>query len=406
MDEDGNGNLDFFKLIPYGTNFRTVKKSLFSKKKFEIRVLLEWQASVIKIALLKTTSNSQAKTLFKLILGFMSDRQLSASENKMKIGATIAGMGIGKENVPMRDEIYCQVCKQVTFNPSTDATFEGWKLMRILVNYFPPSRELTPYMIEFYEEHVMLNKEYNGEVPDYARYCLKQLEKIARVGALGRVPTTEEIEGLYNSPLISIFGSTLYDIMDRQQDFAPESDLPLIMTALAVRVLELDGQHTEGIFRIPGDAQQVAAVRVSVENSVYDFTEIQDAHVPASSLKLWMRELEEPIIPGEFYDEAIEYARDEDHEQSIMLVEKLPELNRRVTHYVIQYLRCLAKDEFSKITMMTVINLAMVFAPNFLRCPSDDPAVIFDTQKHQQTFVKHLIEHMEFDTDHGFEHYL
>jgi len=260
--------------------------------------------------------------------------------------------------------------------------------------------------MNFFEEHLLLNKEYNGEIPEYARHCMKQLDKISHVGALGRVPTTEEIRGLYNSPLISIFGSTLYDIMDRQQEFAPDEELPLIMTTLAVRVFELGGQHTEGIFRIPGDAEQVASVKVSVENSIYDFSEINDPHVPASTLKLWMRELEEPIIPGEFYDEAIEYARNEEYEQSVSLVEKLPDLNRRVTHYVIQYLKSLANDQFVKITMMSVINLAMVFAPNFLRCPSDDPAVIFDTQKHQQTFVKHLIEYMEFDTDYGFEKYL
>jgi len=82
-------------------------------------------------------------------LGFMGDRDLE-DEDMMELGAAIAGMGIGKDNVPMRDEIYCQVAKQVTFNPSNEATFEGWKLMRVLVNYFPPSRDLQPYIHEFF----------------------------------------------------------------------------------------------------------------------------------------------------------------------------------------------------------------------------------------------------------------
>jgi len=33
-----------------------------------------------------------------------------------------------------------------------------------------------------------------------------------------------------------------------------------------------------------------------------------------------------------------------------------------------------------------------IFAPIFLRCHSPDPAVILDTQKYQQTFVRHLME--------------
>jgi hypothetical protein len=44
---------------------------------------------------------------------------------------------------------------------------------------------------------------------------------------------------------------------------------------------------------------------------------------------------------------------------------------------------------------MGINNLAMVFAPNFLRCPSEDPSVIFNTQKHQQTFVRYLIEKLK-----------
>jgi hypothetical protein len=32
-------------------------------------------------------------------------------------------------------------------------------------------------------------------------------------------------------------------------------------------------------------------------------------------------------------------------------------------------------------TKMSFANIAMVFAPNFLRCPSDDPMVIFENTK-------------------------
>lgn len=59
--------------------------------------------------------------------------------------------------------------------------------------------------------------------------------------------------------------------------------------------------------------------------------------------------------------------------------------------FVVEYLRHVAQPENVPKTKMNVNNLAMVFAPNFLRCPSEDPSVIFNTQKYQQTYVKQLI---------------
>lgn len=111
-----------------------------------------------------------------------------------------------------------------------------------------------------------------------------------------------------------------------------------------------------------------------------------------SLLKLWMRELEKPIVPSSLYDDAVAAAKADDVAASIAVAEKLPSLNKRVAFYMVGYLRDMAVPENVPLTKMSVINLAMVFAPNFLRCPSEDPSVIFSTQKHQQTFVKHLIE--------------
>lgn len=48
---------------------------------------------------------------------------------------------------------------------------------------------------------------------------------------------------------------------------------------------------------------------------------------------------------------------------------------------------------------MGVANLAMVFAPNFLRCPSDNPQVIFENTKYEQAFVRTLI--LNLDTTPG-----
>jgi len=44
---------------------------------------------------------------------------------------------------------------------------------------------------------------------------------------------------------------------------------------------------------------------------------------------------------------------------------------------------------------MTISNLGMVFAPSFLRCPSDNPQTIFENSKVEQDFVKTLLLHLK-----------
>ena len=62
-----------------------------------------------------------------------------------------------------------------------------------------------------------------------------------------------------------------------------------------------------------------------------------DPHVPSSLLKLWYRELFEPLIPQRFYDDCVlHYATPE---KALAVVAELPELNRLVLSYLIRFLQ-------------------------------------------------------------------
>ena len=47
------------------------------------------------------------------------------------------------------------------------------------------------------------------------------------------------------------------------------------------------------------------------------------------------------------------------------------------------------------ITKMDVNNLAMVMAPNCLRCQSDDPRVIFENTRKEMSFIRVLIQRLD-----------
>lgn len=262
------------------------------------------------------------------------------------------------------------------------------------MQYFPPSTDLAPPLLAFCHEHLRPALAADDDkLPLCAKFCLRRLPKTVEFGARGRVPSVEELHGLLDAPYkAALFGVTLQDVMEAQKDLAPDAELPLILTVMCAKIKELHGQRTEGIFRVPGDVAQMTALRIALEHGDYSARDCHDPHVPGSLLKLWMRELEQPIVPSSLYDQAIAAAQADLPAQSVAVAEQLPELNRRVAAYMIEYLRDMARPEHVPHTKMGVPNLAMVFAPNFLRCPSEDPGVIFSTQKHQQTFVKHLID--------------
>lgn len=57
----------------------------------------------------------------------------------------------------------------------------------------------------------------------------------------------------------------------------------------------------------------------------------------ASLLKLWYRELEEPLIPHEFYNECIDHY--DNPEAAVNVVLGLPHINKLVLCYLIRFLQ-------------------------------------------------------------------
>ena len=64
----------------------------------------------------------------------------------------------------------------------------------------------------------------------------------------------------------------------------------------------LGGLEEVGIFRLPGKASQIQALRELYDSgSQQDFPASEDVHNVASLLKLYLRELPEPVIPYIYY---------------------------------------------------------------------------------------------------------
>ncbi|XP_013408982.1 rho GTPase-activating protein 39 isoform X2 [Lingula anatina] len=371
------------------------KKGLFGKK-MPLSNLLSWSKDPIQKPMLRTNDKvvkREAMDVFKLIQSYMGDKKgKGCSQAQIALEITTKGWSI----ISLRDEIYMQLCRQTTDNRREDSLQLGWELIATCLSFFPPSAKFHNYLESYIKKHLACDTSCMGiPISHFAGICNRRLERISKSGAKKglRKPTIDEIEQAKKSIFHpSMFGDTLDDIMLMQKDRYPNRKLPWIQTTLSEEVLRLNGAQVEGIFRVPGDIDAVNELKVRFDQWIPP-GEISDPHVPASLLKLWYRELHEPVIPPEFYEDCINnYANPE---EAVALVHNLPEINRLVLSYLIRFLQVFAASENAQITKMDVNNLAMVMAPNCLRCESEDPRVIFENTRKEMAFVRTLIQNLD-----------
>uniref|UniRef100_H3BHK9 Rho GTPase-activating protein 39 n=1 Tax=Latimeria chalumnae TaxID=7897 RepID=H3BHK9_LATCH len=395
------------------------------RRRMSLSNMLSWNGGSIKKPMLITsdrTIKKEACEMFKLVQVYMGDRQARMDQNHVALVLVTKCWSVQG----LRDELYVQLVRQTTDNLCYRSLALGWELMAISLAFFSPSPKFQSYLEGYIYRHLdpvndrklimrikeladvktkknsksrkkrKQNTEEEGlPISTYAKYCYRKLQKVAITGGKKglRKPTVEEIEHAKNAILTpSLFGSSLEEIMLRQQELYPDRKLPWIQTELSQQVLAHGGAQTEGIFRVPGDIDEVNALKLQVDQWRIPES-LADSNIPASLLKLWYRELEEPLIPQKFYKQCI--SNYENPEAAVAVVHLLPELNRLVLGYLIHFLQIFAQPANVSKTKMDVNNLAMVMAPNCLRCQSDDPRVIFENTRKEMSFLRMLIVHLD-----------
>ncbi|XP_059200423.1 unconventional myosin-VIIb-like [Centropristis striata] len=89
---------------------------------------------------------------------------------------TIIGFGLSRKGI--RDEIYCQICKQLVNNKNKRSRMQGWTLLSLCLGIFPPTDLFLKYLERF------ISRGPN----DFREYCAERLRRTIANGERNELP--------------------------------------------------------------------------------------------------------------------------------------------------------------------------------------------------------------------------
>ncbi|XP_078320778.1 rho GTPase-activating protein 12-like isoform X9 [Crassostrea virginica] len=187
-------------------------------------------------------------------------------------------------------------------------------------------------------------------------------------------PTKESLEqkGIIKD---AVFGAHLRLLCEREKGKIPK------FVQKCVVAIEKKGLDHDGIYRISGNLAQIQKLRCQVDQDAelnlnsethkdhYNLDdECWDIHVLTGSLKLFFRELKEPLFTFNLFDRfipALSREKNADRLKAVReLINTLPKHNYETLKYLLAHL-CKVVDQ-SKENRMQVHNVAIVFGPTLI----------------------------------------
>ncbi|NXQ46333.1 RHG24 protein, partial [Catharus fuscescens] len=202
-----------------------------------------------------------------------------------------------------------------------------------------------------------------------------------------------------------IFGQKLEDTVRYEKRYG--NRLAPMLVEQCVDFIRQRGLKEEGLFRLPGQANLVKELQDAFDcGEKPSFDSNTDVHTVASLLKLYLRELPEPVVPYAKYEDFLSCAKMLSKEEETGLkelvkqVKSLPAVNYNLLKYICRFLD--EVQSYSGVNKMSVQNLATVFGPNILRPKVEDPLTIMEgtvvvqqlmsvmISKHEELFPKDI----------------
>ncbi|CAK7303256.1 Rho GTPase-activating protein 17 [Vulpes lagopus] len=177
-------------------------------------------------------------------------------------------------------------------------------------------------------------------------------------------------------------------------------EIALPIEACVMLLLET-GMKEEGLFRIGAGASKLKKLKAALDCSTSHLDEFySDPHAVAGALKSYLRELPEPLMTFNLYEEWTQVASVQDQDKKLQdlwrTCQKLPPQNFVNFRYLIKFLAKLAQT--SDVNKMTPSNIAIVLGPNLLWAKTEGSLaeMAAATSVHVVAVIEPIIQHADW----------
>ncbi|CAB1338280.1 unnamed protein product [Coregonus sp. 'balchen'] len=220
---------------------------------------------------------------------------------------------------------------------------------------------------------------------DYHRKSLTVLESV--------LPTIQAQQDSWTEK--PAFGTGLEEHLKRSS-----REIALPLEACVMMLLET-GMKEEGLFRIAAGASKLKKLKAALDCSTSQLEEFySDPHAVAGALKSYLRELPEPLMSFQLYDEWIQASNVSEPDKRLqalwVVCDQLPKNNKANLRYLVKFLSKLAQD--SDVNKMTPSNIAIVLGPNMLWAKTEGTLaeMAAATSVHVVTIIEPIIQHADW----------
>uniref|UniRef100_A0A9J8AWR5 Rho GTPase activating protein 12a n=1 Tax=Cyprinus carpio carpio TaxID=630221 RepID=A0A9J8AWR5_CYPCA len=194
-----------------------------------------------------------------------------------------------------------------------------------------------------------------------------------------------------------VFGSSLSSLCQRECTTVPHFVL------MCIEQVEKNGLGVDGLYRVSGNLAIIQKLRFAVnhdEKVDLEDSKWEDIHVTTGALKMFFRELPEPLFPYAFFNNFISAIKMPDYRQKVQAVKDLMKQLPRPNHDTIQALFKHLKKVIQHVdeNRMTTQSVAIVFGPTLLR-PEVETANMAVHMVYQNQIVELIL--MEYETIFG-----
>ncbi|XP_069041888.1 rho GTPase-activating protein 27 isoform X2 [Lepisosteus oculatus] len=190
-----------------------------------------------------------------------------------------------------------------------------------------------------------------------------------------------------------VFGCRLDALCERENVTIPT------FVEKCIQAVEKRGLEIDGIYRVSGNLAVIQKLRIKVdqeESLNLEDGQWEDIHVITGALKLFFRELPEPLFPFSHFNNFIAAINIGDNSQKVTymrdLVRSLPQPNQDTMQELFRHLRRVI--ERREDNRMSVQSIAIVFGPTLLR-PETESANITMYMVFQNQIVEYILN--EYD---------